>query len=309
MRAAVWCCCLAVGCSFSHGTSSSDAAGGANRADAAGDAPECAFSLLVDTCTLTPGMDLILSGDHTYATDQSTLDGAPVAATHMRLSTPTGTVEALIVGKLELTANAKLRVTGSLPIAIVAFDTAQLDGGALIDLTAGGAGARTSCPGNAMPGANQGGGAGGGGGGGYAAAGGNGGDGDSDDAQQSAGGAGGTPTTPAPSGPLGGCPGASGGDGSNSGGSGGQGGGAIYVVAKNAIALATGAGINAGGEGGQGGNRSFPNEGDAGGGGGGAGGMILLETASLQNGGTLAANGGGGGEASGGGSSGNGGKT
>jgi hypothetical protein len=293
---------LLAGCSFTHGESV-----GRGPLDAStSDASACSFSSQFDTCSLTATGDLTLSGSDTYdaSTGMLTENGVTTVLTHVVVAAQEGNVDAIVVHDFHMTSGAQLRVTGMLPLAIVATGSATLDGAALIDLTAGGAGTRASCPGGAVAGEDNGVGAAGGGGGGFGAAGGTGGDGNSD-GTPSTGGTGGMAAMTTPTGPLGGCPGARGGTGSDPGGDGGFGGGAIYIVAQVQITLAPGAGINAGGGGGRGGRQSFGNYGDAGGGGGGSGGMIFLESAHIDNGGFLAANGGSGGEASGNAASGN----
>ena len=266
--------------------------------------PGChSFASQLDTCLLTPSSEsLTLLGDHTYNTSLGTLSNGTsnVAITRMQLTGKAGPLEVLIVDNFRMTANARLRATGSVPLAILAFGTITIDGNARIDVSDGGAGARTTCAGGAIAGMPNAGGAGGGGGGGFAAIGGAGGNGDGD-GSLTPGGPGGGATSAQPLGPLGGCPGAAGGNGDDDGGRGGNAGGAIYLVSAMRIELAPGSGLNAGGGGGVGGDAAFASNGDAGGGGGGSGGMIMIEAPIVRVAGTLAANGGGGGEASGGG--------
>jgi hypothetical protein len=263
------------------------------------DALSCEFSSQTDTCALgMPSNDLVLSGPHVYDTDTGLLDGNP--APHMVLTGHAGPFDAILVRDFHMTLGATLRATGSLPLGVIAFGSITLDATTLIDVGVAGAGARTSCDNGAVAGADESGGAAGGGGGGFGATGGHGGDGNAD-GTAAAGGAGGATASATPMGPLGGCPGAHGGKGDVNGGAGGAGGGAVYLVAKTSITMATTAGIQAGGGGGGpglvgGGTFDY---GDTGGGGGGAGGMIFLESAVVHALGTLAANGGGGGEASG----------
>jgi len=294
---------LVAACSFrTHEGASSDAMGGDDAPLI--DAQSCQFSSQTDTCALgNPSNDLTLSGSNSYDTDTGLLDANP--APHMRLMGQEGPFDAIIVHDFHMTLGASLRATGSLPLGIIAFGSITLDATTVIDVGAGGAGARTSCDSGAVAGQDDSGGAAGGGGGGFGAAGGRGGDGDSD-GNGSTGGAGGAAAASTPTGPLGGCPGAHGGKGDVDGGAGGAAGGAIYLVAKQAITLASTAGIQAGGGGGGPGlvgGGAFDN-GDTGGGGGGAGGMIFVEAPTLRALGVLAANGGGGGEASGNGEAG-----
>jgi hypothetical protein len=288
---------LVAACSFrTHEGASSDAGGDAPPPI---DAIDCQFSSQTDTCALDdPGSELTLSGSNSYDTDTGLLNGNP--AHHMQLMGQAGPFDAIIVHDLHMTLGASLRATGSLPLGIIAFGTITIDATTLIDVGTGGAGARGSCDNGAVVGQDDGGGAAGGGGGGFGAQGGRGGDGDGD-GNGSTGGAGGAAAAMSPPGPLGGCPGAHGGRGDVDGGAGGAGGGAIYLVAKQQITMASSAGIQAGGGGGGPGlvgGGPFDN-GDTGGGGGGAGGMIFLEAPVVHALGVLGANGGGGGEASG----------
>lgn len=311
MRAQSWLFLAATcaACSFEHGKSLDTGVDAMPEPDGP---PACvSFSSQFDTCMLEPSTDdLTLTGQNTYDTTMGklTAGSTPVAITRMQMTGKAGPVEVLLVHNFGMMANAKLRATGDVPLAILAFGTITIDAGALIDVSAGGAGAHMSCSGGAIAGMPNNGGGSGGGGGAFAAAGGAGGKGDSDGAM-TPGGVGGTATASTPLGPLGGCPGARGGDGDDDGGAGGLAGGAIYLVAAERIELAPGAGINAGGGGGAGGQQSGLDDGDAGGGGGGSGGMILIESPIVRVAGTLAANGGGGGEASGNGDSGDAGDT
>jgi hypothetical protein len=308
MRARFWQFFVAAslsGCSFEHGVAP-------DRPDASVEIDSgmscTSFSSQLDTCALSPATDNVtLTGQNTYDTTTGTLMAGttPVPITRMQVMGKAGPIELLLVNDFHMTANSGLRAVGDLPLAILAFNMIAIDGSAILDLSAGGAGARSTCTGGAIDGMPDDGGGGGGGGGGFAAAGGNGGNGDQDGPPPTPGGPGGTAEAVTPQGPLGGCPGARGGNGDDNGGSGGAAGGAIYLVAAARIDLAPGAGINAGGGGGRGGAKTGINNGDAGGGGGGSGGMIMIESPIVRSAGALAANGGGGGEASGGGGSGN----
>lgn len=300
MRAMLFALAVSSGCGFTTN-------GGSNPGDASTDVVPVdgctTFSRQLDTCMSPTGVDQALQGVLVLDTDAGTLvddTDAMLSITTMPVMTKTNSVEvlALFVGNLTLDGTTRLRVVGSRPLAIISRGTVTLAAGAVIDLSAGGAGARAMCSDNAaQPGAIDSGGASGGGGGGFGAAGGNGGNGDSDGGQ-STGGTGGAAVT-LPTGPLGGCPGAGGGEGGDPGGAGALGGGAIYIAAATKIDIAATAGINAGGGGGAGGARSGGSFGDAGGGGGGSGGMILFESPLVRSAGILAANGGGGGEGSG----------
>jgi hypothetical protein len=303
---------LVAGCGFEHGALGTDAGAGSGSADARGPdgPPGCvSFASQLDTCTLTGEGDLTLSGTNTYDTTTGRLlaDTTPVAITRMQIQGDAGPIELLVVHDFHITANARLKAIGMQPLGILAYGTITLDTGAIIDASAGGAGARTSCSAGAIMGGANDGGAGGGGGGGFGGAGGTGGNGDAD-GTPTAGGTGGVAVAK-PAGPLGGCPGAKGGDGADSGGNAGSAGGGLYLVARTRIDIAQSAAITVGGGGGQGGRVGSFSYGDAGGGGGGSGGMIWIESVIVRSDGTLAANGGGGGEASGNGDSGNGGTT
>jgi hypothetical protein len=294
-------------CSFQEGTPADPGVGGGSTPDA----PSCGFSTEIDTCSLAsaPQGDLVVSGTLAYDTDSHVLTagGSPFAVAHARVMTAQGPLELIIANDVHLLPNTQLRATGAVPLGIVAFGSMAIDANALVDVGSGGAGARATCDQGAVVGETHSGGAGGGGGGGFARIGGRGGDGDSD-GSGSTGGAGGTALAAVPVGPIGGCGGANGGDGDKSGGAGGAGGGAIYLLARTQLAIASGAVIEAGGAGGGGGAQSGGSvfgSGDAGGGGGGAGGMIVIEAAQIRGAGVLAANGGAGGEGSDSGGAGN----
>lgn len=262
---------------------------------------------MLDTCALPPGTPLSLSGTLDFDTNTGDLfaGAQPVTVDTATLVTPDGELMAILASAVVFAPSTRLRAVGARPFAILAGDSITLDANVVIDVSIGGAGARTSCPNPAARGTDRDGGAGGGGGGGFAAPGGTGGPGDDDSPSPAPGGLGGLAIA-RPAGILGGCPGAAGGDDNNDdGGRGGVAGGAVYLAAGRLIEVAPGAGIDAAGEGGRGGEQSGLNAGDGGGGGGGSGGMIVLEAATLSVSGTLAANGGGGGEGSGNSSDGN----
>lgn len=262
------------------------------------------FSAQTDTCMLAFGAATTLSGTLTYDTDAGMLvddQGMPVAVSTTTIATQAGEVSAILATAIALAPDTRLRAVGSRGFAIVAASTIAFGAGAIVDVSDGGAGARTDCPGAPTSGGNQSGGAAGGGGGGFGSEGGTGGRGNAD-GTTAAGGAAGTQIA-LPPGPLGGCRGGEGGDSANQGGAGGGGGGAVWLAAGLQIDIASGGGVNASGGGGAGGTRAS-GDGDAGGGGGGSGGLIWLEAPRVRSSGTLAANGGGGGEGSGDGSAG-----
>jgi hypothetical protein len=257
------------------------------------------FATLVNTCQLSFGADLIVNGSASYDTDAHVLmiggTATPVAVKTIMIATDQ--VDVISAHDVHLGTSALLRATGSHGLAIIANHDFLIDSDAQIDVSKGGAGARTSCPNGATTGQNNGNGAGGGGGGGFGDAGGNGGDGNHDGSP----GLGGLRGKAEPSFPIGfhgGCPGASGGAGDLPGGAGGQAGGALYVVAARSMVFTSSAPLSAGGAGGRGGSH-IGNNGDAGGGGGGSGGLLILEAPQiLAAGATIAANGGAGGEGS-----------
>ncbi|MEO7736198.1 MAG: hypothetical protein ABIY55_34890 [Kofleriaceae bacterium] len=284
---------LATGCAFRTQSGA--------PADAAPVADACTtFSSQVDTCALSLTMDLALTGTVTYDTSVHvlTVDGVAIPVTSQTLATKASDMDALLVHDLHLTAGTTVRATGTLPFAIVASGSVTIDADTMIDVGAGGAGARTSCDGLATAGAPNIEGAGGGGGGGFGASGGDGGQGNSDRGQPADGGQKSLAVAAMPPGPLGGCPGASGGKGDVVGGAGGLAGGALYVVAATSITLGAHATLTAGGGGGGGGGHGN-SLGDDGGGGGGSGGLIIIEAPQLvATEGVIVANGGGGGEGS-----------
>jgi hypothetical protein len=283
-------------CSFEHGQSTT------TQPDARVDSPAgCrTFSSQFDTCGDSSVVDVVIGTTATYDTATGVMvNGAnTLNVPHLMVEGKAGPIDVLLVRDMRMAPNARLRVNGPRPLAIIAYGSVTLETGAIIDASDGGAGARMTCPNSAVAGIGNTGGAGGGGGGGFAAIGGSGGNGNSD-GEAAPGGTGGEVVS-MPAGPLGGCSGASGGNGDDPGGVGGKGGGAIYIAAQTRIDIGTSAGINVGGGGGQGGRRESFSDGDAGGGGGGSGGMIMLESPIVHSVGVLAANGGGGGEASGG---------
>lgn len=248
------------------------------------------FSTQVDTCSLPAGEALILDGSYTYNTDTHELRdsrGSPIPITHVRVDGLAGPIELVVTTTFRTTAGTTLRATGSVPFGILALDKLELAG--RIDVSNGGAGARTSecasAAGQSTTAIHVEG-PGGGGGGAFHGKGGRGGTGDVNGIPQS-GSLGGVPVA-LPAGPLGGCPGGAGGTGVGPGGAAGPGGGAVYLVAGGLVHVA--GGVHAGGGGGAGG-KTFAGSG----GGGGAGGMIWIEAPTVRIDGTLAANGGGGG--------------
>lgn len=254
------------------------------------DSPPCeSYSSIFDTCSLTHGAALVLTGENTFDTDTRELvhDGTTVIVTAVQQSVAGGQVALILAESVRLDPDAVLSVVGSLPFGFAAQQTVELGDSAVIDASAGGAGARTC----SEPGVGEadGGGASAGGGGGFGALGGPGGAGDSDNGS-TAGGAAGS-MQPRPVALLGGCAGAAGGSKSlaGAGGRAGAGGGAIYLAAGESITLLGAARISANGQGGGGGCD------DCGAGGGGSGGMIFLESATVTAN-RLFANGGGGGK-------------
>src|SRR5262245_52806997 len=134
---------LAAACSFDPGVGATQP--DANAPDSLG-TPGChSFSSQFDTCLLTPSdASLTLSGQHTHATTMGKLyNGTPPAAiTRMQIAGKAGPLEVLIVDDFRMATNARLRATGTTPLAILAFGSIAIDAGATIDVSAGGAGAR-----------------------------------------------------------------------------------------------------------------------------------------------------------------------
>jgi hypothetical protein len=277
--------------------------------------PSCAFATQLSTCPASFGAELDLQGTLTYDTDAGAFtdgNGKPVAIAfdHTVMDTHSDKVDVIYASSVVLASGTMLHAKGSFGLAILASGAITLDTGAMIDVSAGGAGQRTTCSLGPGKGDNENLGGGGGGGGGFGGDGGTGGHGNKDHGvfggSESNGGAGGA-AVGIPQGPRGGCPGADGGAGSNGGGKGGLGGGGLYLAAGDQIMLATGAALDAGGGGGGAGTQTGGNDGDAGGGGGGTGGVIWLEAPHVHAdpSAAIVANGGSGGQGSGGGHAGN----
>ncbi len=296
---------VAAGCNFSPATMGQDGGlrdDGQNdsRADAppVDSAPPCtSYSSVFDTCALnrTGDSDIAISGTALYDTDEHTLSidgGPPQHPKQVVVTTPAGPVDVLVARSFSLPSGAALRAKGSIPLGIAA--TGDVTIGGTIDVSNGGAGARsaslclTSSGGNGTANSN---GASGGGGAAFRGQGGAGGMGDAE-ALRSGGGSAGVAPANRPAGPRGGCNGGNGGNGIAAGGAGGAGGGAFFVATPGTIVIS--GTVDAGGGGGSGGNTQY-----GGGGGGGSGGMILLECKIFELRGMLVANGGGGGEGAG----------
>jgi len=281
------------------GTSPGDGGSDAGPGGDGGSGGCMSFAVLVDTCLLSFDADLLVTGSASYDTDAHVLmiggTAAPVAVKTLLIGSDQ--IDVISAHDVHLGVSARLRATGSHGLAIIASNDLAIDSDAQIDVSSGGAGARTSCPNGATRGQDSTNGAGGGGGGGFGAAGGSGGDGNRDGVPAT-GGAQGKAEPSFPLGLHGGCPGAAGGTGDLLGGAGGPGGGALYLVAAGRMVFDSLAPLSAGGGGGGGGAHTA-NNGDAGGGGGGSGGLLVLEAPHIQaQMATIAANGGGGGEGS-----------
>ncbi|MBX3158764.1 MAG: hypothetical protein KF773_22545 [Deltaproteobacteria bacterium] len=216
-------------------------------------------------------------------------DGDPRCTEHAVPGAPA--MCAIVHGTITITAG--LRVTGSRPLMLGAR-TIAIDGP--LDATssiAGGTGAGANaaeCPASAAGTDDDPGGS-GGAGGTLAGKGGNGG--------ANLGGilGGDAPAAIAFSVIHGGCPGAAGGNGgpdsAGAGGAGGAGGGAVYLAARESIAISATGAVFVSGAGGRG--AVNPGVSGGAGGGGGSGGMIVLDAPAIAVAGTLTANGGGGG--------------
>jgi len=297
------------GCSFDSGANagiSGDASvGDGGTGDGGGDSSDLCASWDPATpfspCDLVDrGGDLELLEDGTYLydtmSDQLTFEGGP-NITHVSEVIAGGTIRVLTASHLEVGDVAKLRVTGDLPLLLVAWEQADINGTLDVstsEIAGNGAGANPiACDDNA---AKPGGGtasvtgAGGGGGGGFGGVGGAGGDGGG--ALPGMGGDGGTAITGDP-GLRGGCPGGRGGVIAAETAAGrGSGGGAVAISAR--LMLVVGGVIHAGGGEGLGAVTDL----SGGGAGAGSGGLVWLDAPdiSLADASVLAANGGGGGE-------------
>jgi hypothetical protein len=266
-----------------------------------------------DPCALGVALPALHLGPGQYVYD-TTLDGGKltdgagqlVAQSRVTVMQPDGSTAAVLsLDALGLDAGATLRVIGPRPLLIAAWSTAVIDGaidaGSHTGVPALGADANVVCSAGTagLDGANatMNGGSGGGGGAGGQGHGGHGGLGGA--SPQVAGGAGGV------AGPIvagaaihGGCPGGASGA---AGGvavlpatpatqsRGGAGGGAIWLAARDSLAIA--GSITANGAGGAGAQLGSV----CGGGGGGAGGAVALDAPSVTISGAVTANGGGGG--------------
>lgn len=251
-----------------------------------------------DPCTVgLPATELVLSaaGTWQYDTDTGKLTNPQGIATTpvAKLQLVDGVESRLIsVENFALAKGVVLRVIGSRPLLVAAWNTLTVDG--TIDVssnaTVAGAGANpAACSSNAATAGDNHltDGGGGGGGGGFGAGGGQGGLGGGTVSGGSKG------TAVAATAPMlrGGCPGARGGKTYLAGGLGGAGGGALQLTARSSIEIS--GVLHAGGAGGRGG----PAGSQSGGGGGGSGGYLGLEAprVTLTATAVLAANGGGGG--------------
>ena len=252
-------------------------AGTSSIPDAPPDARVCFGTTPFTIClAAAPTTPLMIMSSMTIDTTTSTMCAAVTSG---------GNNYCVLVGTT-INVGAKLRVTGTKPLVLLASDlittTAQIDVGShrgeAPETGAGADADATACAiGSTPPGIG-----GGGAGGSLAGLGG---------AGSAGAGAGGVPGTVASITKLrGGCAGQDG-QGTNKG-AGGHGGGAVFLIAGNRISV--GGGINAAGEGGGGGGIA-----SSGGGGGGAGGMIGFDAPVVTSSGLILANGGGGGEGGG----------
>jgi hypothetical protein len=322
MRSWIVGCILVSACSFNPNTQAGANSDAADLVDADPNAPDADPSApdagpcdvwsktptLFDPCddisVQTEELVLGIPGRYLYHTDNHTLE-TPTGDVTTPVFADIGSATAIVVGRFQIDAPSSVRVIGSRPLLVIAWDDILLNGGINVSSQANfntpddaatdvkGAGANPAACSSvavaAQVGVTHEEGGSGGGGGGFGSAGGIGGVGNVDN-QASSGGAGGAPVTPPPS-LRGGCPGAAGGQGNGpSPGQGAPGGGAVYLIARTSLTV--NARIHAGG---QGGHRA--EGGRSAGGGGGSGGLIGLEAPSitLEMNAVLAANGGGGG--------------
>jgi hypothetical protein len=280
------------------GGSGSNSGSGSDAGSGSGSGSACAmsFSQQLDTCALTVGDPIDLTGDNSYDTNTGELTNSngtttvTVSRTAVTLVANGNSVDTDVIATSSFTIEpgASLRVMGPKPLVIVSFGTIDIEG--ILDVGVAGPGARTAnACGNAAGTAattHSGGGPGGGGG----ALNGDGGTGGKGDQNNNGGADGADPgqRVAFPGLPLGGCPGGAGGM-PNSG-AGGQGGGSIDLIAKSMVVVGMAGRIQAGGGGGGMGLTS-----DGGAGGGGSGGIVLIESSSVMIKGQVDANGGGGG--------------
>lgn len=280
--------------------------------DAAPDATPCPGAALgltpsnIDPCAiLAPTGDLTLStGTWFLNTNSTTLRDSnnntqPLTAVALAQTGGGPDVLVVSVNNLSIGNNASLRVTGTRPLVIVAFQSMSINGTLSVGgaSTDDGAGGGTDCTvGTGEAGAvqtdgNDNDGGSGGGGGGFGS-GGEVGAKIADDVSSGATSKGGQAEGNDALSPLrGGCRGGAGG--STGGGAGGRAGGAIQLVAGGTITVGQNGQVTA--RGGFG-NGAAGDDTSGGGGGGGSGGGILIEALTLQLQGKLIANGGGGGE-------------
>jgi hypothetical protein len=262
-----------------------------------------------DACAIpAPDGPLDVSGAATFDTDSGMLTGSSTVTPTSTTISASGVDSYLIsITTLNIQPGATLRVIGSKPLIVAAWEMIDVQGtidtGSTPSQAGAGANPSSLCamaiPGSAQSGADMpttSGGSGGGGGGGFRGAGGHGGTGN--DAPMCVGGVGGT-AVEAPTVVRGGCSGAPSGKAGpayvadpNIVSVAGLGGGAIQLTARRAINLGAAAQVLAGGGGGGGAVVGAA----TGGAGGGAGGLIGLDAPiTTIAGATLAANGGGGG--------------
>ncbi len=289
---------LASACSFSVSPAlSTDDSGGNNGGsliDAAPlpiDAPgTTCMPGFVDLCSQpTPTTPLVITGTQMIDTDNDPRCRVVVQSNGPDVCVVMGTT-------VQIGNGAVLSAFGSRPLALASSTVLEILGE--IDVSSRRSG-RTgpnaqTCAFARIP-EDDGGGGGGAAGGTFVAAAGAGGQGDGDSSIGADGTApGGLPGSAVTLVALrGGCNGGKGGNqsaGGNQGGAGGHGGGALYLIAKQTIVVASTGRIRATGAGGSGGPAQ------AGGGGGGSGGFVVIEAPMIAIDGEVSANGGGGGE-------------
>ena len=160
---------VAAGCGF-HSAAGAVADGGAGSDRGNDGSGGCtSFASLVNTCPLSFEGDLIVDGPASYDTDAHVLviDGTTTPFALKTVMIGLDPVDVISAHDVHFGISAHLRATGSHGLVIVASNDFLIDDDAQIDVSGGGAGARTSCPKGATRGHDNGNGAGGGGGGGF----------------------------------------------------------------------------------------------------------------------------------------------
>jgi hypothetical protein len=281
------------GCGFHTSGIPGEPGGVGDDGDGDGDPPPCATRFL-DLCAQTEPSDAF------EVTSSQALDTDADPRCRALAQPGGGEVCLIYATEVEIAGTATLTAIGGRPLAIASMSALRVEGAIDVSSQRDQRGAGADAEGCSFAGnpATDSGGGGGGAGGSFALAGGDGGTGDGNNNGPPGG-----PATAGKHGPVaaitglrGGCRGQSGGDeggpgDTGVGGAGGHAGGALYLFARDLVAIS--GSVRATGAGGVGGG------GMAGGGGGGSGGLIVIESRSIMSSGLISANGGGGGQGGG----------